>query len=171
MLDINHSHVATFRNYFYNLPEIQQHVDAGVDIFESFVDKEGVHHFCWSRTRDDFKEWLLANPIEDRDIREEFVNDIVNMSKERRDITLYNHFAQFDKNEPRRNPAAEALYMKGVSDAISNIISMTNDNNPSGTKWRLTTTEGDVLPFCNPKDKEYLETPGLIALFHNAISS
>lgn len=106
-----------------------------------------------------------------RDIRKEFVDEIVAISKERRDITLYNYFRQFDDKEPNRNAAAEALYMAGVSDAISSIISITDDRELNEAKWRITTKEGTVVPFCNPEDTSYLETPGLIALFHESISS
>lgn len=171
MTNITKSHRASFERQYRSLPEVQRQRDEGVDMLKSFVDAEGNEHYCYQLPCAALEKWLLENPEDQRDIRKEFIDEITAISKERRDITLYRHFAQFDKNEPKRNPAAEALYMSGVSDAIANIISITDDRSLNGAKWRLTTAEGEVVPFCNPKDKEYLDTPGLIAMFHDAINS
>jgi len=171
MTNISRSHLISFEGYFRSLPEVQKYVDDGIEVLESFKDDEGKEHYCHQYTQDALEKWLLENPEDQRDIRKEFVDEITAVLKRRRDITLYRYFGFDVENPPVRNKAAEELYMAGVRDAIDNIISITDDRSLNGAKWRLTTTEGDVVSFCNPKDKEYLETPGLIALFHNAISS
>ena len=169
MTTITKSHRASFERQYRSLPEVQRHHDEGVDVLESFVDAEGNEHYCHQHPRDALEKWLLENPEDQRDIRKELVDEFVGMSLVRRDITLYSHFAQFEDKEPVRNPQAEAIYMTGVKDAICNLISMTDDR--GGAKWCLTTAEGKVVPFCNPKDKEYMDTPGLIVMFHDAINS
>lgn len=171
MTKISRSHRIAFERQYRSLPEIQRHYEEGVDVLESFNDDEGNEHYCHQLPRDALANWLLENPEDQRDIRKEFVDEVTAVSKQRCDITLYSYFGLDGEKPPVRNKAAEELYMAGVRDAIDNIISITDDRSLNGAKWRLTTTEGDVVSFCNPKDKKYLETPGLIALFHNAISS
>lgn len=106
-----------------------------------------------------------------RNIRQEFVDEVSKRAKQRRDITLYQHFEGMGDGEPTRCKRTEGIYMAGVRDAVDLIISMTDDRTLNEARWRLTTAEGVVVPFCSPDDKGYLDTPGLIALFHDAINT
>lgn len=171
MTKVSRSHRITFETQYHQRPEIRKHIDEGVDVLESFEDDAGNEHYCHAHPTEALEQWLLEFPEDHRDTRKEFVEEITAISKSRRDMTLYNVYGFEGEAPPVRNKVAEDLYMAGVKDAISNIFGMTDDRNPKGGKWRLTTTEGEVVPFCNPKDKEYMETPGIIVMFHDAISS
>lgn len=107
----------------------------------------------------------------ERDIRAEFVAELVRMATTRRDLTLYGSHPDYRKSEPSRNDQVEAIYMRGVQDAIGALISMTDSRELNGANFRLTTKDGEVVTFGSPKDKTYLETPGLIVLFNNKLNN
>lgn len=174
MVLITDSHRIAFEAWFLAKPEISKHVDEGVNVLEYFIDDSGHHHYCFEEARSALVEWLEKNPEADRDIRDEFTTELAESIKLRRDITLYGYhpgFTTMPMPKPRRSPETEAIYMAGARDAIGTLISMIDDRELNGARWRLTTTEGKVVGFCNPKDEAYLESPGLIVLFHDKINT
>lgn len=168
------SHRVSFVAWYSSQPEIAAALDNGADVFEFFTDDNGVRCYCFSTTQEALANWLRDNPESKRDIRDEFTTELAASIKLRRDISLYGYHPGFTDSpmpKPRRSPETEAIYMAGARDAIGTLISMTDDRELNGARWRLTTAEGSVVGFCNPKDKEYLESPGLAVLFHDKINT
>lgn len=169
---ISDSHRVAFESYYRQLPDVVKAIDEGVDVTETFTDSSGNEHYCHEHPGDVLVEWLKENPEEARDIRKEFVVELAENIKIRRDITLYRKHPGLDKiHDHERRKDVEAIYMAGARDAADMLISMTDDRELNLARWRLTTTEGKVVSFCNPEDKGYLDTPGLIVLFHNQINT
>lgn len=165
------SHRRQFVAWYSSQPEVTAALDEGADVFEFFTDNKGVRHYCFSKTQEALVNWLKDNPEEDRDIRSEFVKELSEGIKLRRDITLYNKHPGLDGPVTHRNDQVESIYMAGARDAVTMVLSMTDDRELNGSSFRLTTSEGKVIPFDHPGDKVYLETPGIIVMFHNEINT
>lgn len=105
------------------------------------------------------------------DIRKLFVTELVGNINVRRDISLYGKMP--GDTVPRRepHPAVNDIYMMGVNDAITVLLSITDDRELNLAPWRVTDKEGNVVSFCNPEDgDEYLATPGLIHMFQQELA-
>ena len=105
-------------------------------------------------------------------IRDKFIEDVVDIVKERRDITLYSKFRGFDASPelPLRIPDPMFVrgYTQGIEDAIGVLMSITDSRELNGAPYRITDTKGEVITFY-PKDSE--ECAGLIAAIWEKVSS
>lgn len=107
-------------------------------------------------------------------IREDFVNQLAINIKGRRDFTLYGTMPgkhRVPEELSIEESYRESMYMLGAREAIGQLIAMADDRELNEAEWRITTKAGEVVSFCNPDDKGYLDTPGLIAMFEDEINS
>lgn len=151
------SHRAAFVAWYSNQPKIKEAVHNGIDVFDFFTEEGGARHYCYVATREALTNWLKDNPESERDIREEFITELTENVKRRRDFKLRD-----------LHSTTEMVYMAGVRDAIGTLLSMMGDCKQSSDRWRLATTEGNVVGFYNPTDKE---SPDLVTMFHDKINT
>lgn len=103
-------------------------------------------------------------------LREAFVKDLASMVKDRMNYMLY---GSPDGPALAENvmPASEVMYMNIAKDVVGVVFSMTDDREDNGSIYRLTAKDGTVVPFCNPLDEHYLQSPGIIAMFQDAVNT